>query len=412
MCEPASRGNATATAKALQSHRNSASFSTGLPSYVWHVMRVAGKGLGLKARAILMIAAAVLLFADPAGALPLPAIPRAPAAVARLPLIKVYEVCSVRREGNKRVTRYCDGEYVCDRQNPGQCKAGPELQRRLDEERRKAEEEFQQKQRELDAQLRELRTNERALGGPFRGASPVANSGRAGNCSTISSRNWSGGGAPCQQPRRLSENAYDIGRRVQSNYYRQPPQPPQRMAQANRGYSSLRFALLATNMMQAMARLQPNDPARHDMERLLQATAQEYGKRGFDTAKTLQEVAERLPNAAPPSTAAEPDQSGAQPPQAASQPAPAVAPEPEKPVVAAKDEILCSYLLTFEEGDANRLGVAVPDYCESYLRSIGRQPKDPNAPDPRRVDFSVEDLYQIIQMRKEYEAVFAPDFGE
>ena len=382
-------------------------------------MRRAWNGGSITARAILAIAAALLLCAGPAGALPLPAAPRVPApAAARLPLVKVYEVCSVRREGDKRVTRYCDGGYVCDRQNPGKCKPGPELQRKLDEEERKAEEEYQQRQREIDAQLRELRSRQRALGGPFRGANQAANSGRAGNCSTISSSKWSGGGgrsAACQQPIRLSENVYDIGRRTPPSHYRPAPQPPQRLAQANRAYSSLRFALLATNMMQAMARLQPKDPARQDMERLLQATAQEYGKRGFDTGKTLQDIAQRLPNAATPTAEPAPEQAQAAPqaspaPAAAAEPAPS--PQPDRPVVSAKDEVLCSYLLTFEEGDANTLGVPVPDYCAPYLRSIGREPKDPNAPDPRRIGFSVEDRYQINQMKAEYEALFAPDFGQ
>ena len=80
--------------------------------------------------------------------------------------------------------------------------------------------------------------------------------------------------------------------------------------------------------------------------------------------------------------------------------------------VSANDEALCSYLMTLEEGDANKLGVPVPDYCEPYLRSIGRAPRDPDARDPRQILFDLEDRVQIIQMKAEYEALFAPDFGE
>jgi hypothetical protein len=345
--------------------------------------------------------------------------PRLPELARTSRILLVRDICSVRRHGNTETTSYCDGGYVCDRQNPGMCKPGPELQRQLDEERRQEEERLAQAQRELDAQLRQLRARQRALGSVFRGPNGPVDTSRAGNCSTISSRDYSGGGpAGCQQPRRLSENVYDLSRGSAPRYrpaVRQAPQRQPLKPLIERQINTSNFANVAGYLLSAMAALQPKDPARLDMERQLENVTRQYGQRGVDTKSALEKIQNRLPNAPQPAAATEPaaddepPTDGATPAGAA---APQVAQEPAKPVIPAKDEALCSYLMTFEEGDANRLGVAVPDYCEPYLRSLGREPKDPDAPDPRRVVFALEDEYQIMMMKREYYEMFAPDLGE
>lgn len=365
-----------------------------------------------------MMNAAVLSFAlaqapSPALALPLFTPLRGPG----LPVIEVRDICSVTTRGNTETTKYCDDGYVCDRQKPGMCKPGPALQRQLDEELRKAEEELRKAERELAAQLREIRADERR-GRVFNGVG--TNPTRPANCSGISGLKGGGsgaGGSHCVSPTRLSDTVYDLGQGAPPRYrpeVRRPP-PPQTPRYSNTG-DSIRFNVLAMQMAGAIAALQPHDPARLNLEGLLSETAEQYKKRGVDTDGVLHRLAEKRP-ARPPIT--QPDAPAgsdrSQPGNsvsADSAPAAQPAAEPAAPVVSAKDEALCSYLMTFEEGDANRLGVAVPDYCEPYLRSIGRAPRDPGAPDPRQVLFDLEDQWQIIQMKREYETVFAPDFGE
>ncbi|MCL6708882.1 hypothetical protein M8R20_17980 [Pseudomonas sp. R2.Fl] len=366
-----------------------------------------------------MTAAAILLVAfaaGPASALPL----FAPVSGPGLPVIQVRDVCRVTRQGDTETTHYCDGGYVCDDQNPGMCKPGPELQRQLDEERRKAEEELMEAERKLAEQLREIRANERA-GRVFNGV--PTNPSRPANCSGISGLGGGGsgaGGPGCAPPTRLSDYVYDLGQGAPPRYrpqIRRPAQQPTPVRTSVR--DSIHFNALATQMAAAIAALQPHDPARLQLEGLLSDTAGKYRKRGVDTDTVLHRLAVEQPHSDPTSSSAEADAASAPEPsdavdQSSTDAAPAgQAPaEPAAPAVSAKDEALCSYLLTFEEGDANRLGVQVPDYCEPYLRSIGRAPRDPEARDPRQILFDLEDKVLIIQMKREYEAVFAPDLGE
>jgi len=365
--------------------------------------------------ALAFVFAGALVQMRPGFALPLPRTELAPPSM----LLLVRDICDVRREGNREITRYCDDGYVCDRQQPGMCKPGPELQRQLEAERRRLEEELAQAQRELDAELRRLRADRRAMGPVFRTHGRPVDTSRAGNCSTISSRNWSGGGAPCQQPRRLSQNVYDLSRGAAPAYRpvvrRPPPQRLRPMLDAQ--VSAHNFGVMASYLLSTMARLEPRDPARLDLQRELEQRTRQYAERGVDTKAELDKVLLRLPNApqadaAADAAATDSGVSAAGEIAAPETVAPSPAPEPAKPEVSARDEVLCSYLMTLEEGDASRLGMPVPDYCEPYLRSIGREPKDPNAPDPRRIAFELEDQYQIMMMKREYNEHFAPDLGQ
>ena len=368
------------------------------------------------ARTVSLAAALALLAAIPsASAMTFPLV-KAPA---RLPIIEVRDICRVHTEGNRRITEYCDDPYVCDLAH-AKCKPGPELQRQLDEKRRQAEEAQRrvlEQQRQMEAQVRELRARQRAQAALYQGASNVlAMANRAGSCSTITSRDGGpvGGGArtPCQAPRKLSDNVYPMNQRAPVQYR---PRPNPAASSSTSLRNKLRFALMARNVINAIAQLQQHDPTRQNAQDALTEAAHKFGLRDVDAAKIIQDVAVNLTEPDPPQPP-----SGQDPTQAASPSAPRSAAEtptaepaePPRPVVSAKDEALCSYLMTLEEGDANRLGVPVPDYCEPYLRSIGRTPKDPNAPDPRTVKFSLEDDVAAWDMRDEYLKQYAPDFGK
>ena len=79
------------------------------------------------------------------------------AAADALPILRVRDVCRVRYEGRTKITSYCNDPYVCDRANPGKCKPGAELQRKLDADMARLDE----MRRNLNAEIRNLRRTAR-----------------------------------------------------------------------------------------------------------------------------------------------------------------------------------------------------------------------------------------------------------
>jgi hypothetical protein len=94
---------------------------------------------------------------------------------------------------------------------------------------------------------------------------------------------------------------------------------------------------------------------------------------------------------------------------------PAVTEEPaatEAPTISANDEVLCSYLMTLEAGDANNLGVPVPEYCKPYLRSLGRTDVDAVRTDPRTILFNSSDYEEIRKLQQVVIDMWPPGFAE
>jgi hypothetical protein len=324
----------------------------------------------------IVLGAAFAAMAIAVGDAPVSAFPVAPDlgkaaghAADRSPILQVRDICDVRYQGNTKHTRYCDDPYVCDRGNPGKCKPGPELQRKLDAEL----ERMNDMRRNLDAQLRNLRRGARTTNFTGTGRGNGSNDRRGGDSRNIPSPQYGKARPPQDRP-----------------VYGAMPRRTAQVAPNSRA-PSLRSRLTLALMVQVLSKMTPDDPDRLDQQAKIVAKAKEFEAQGENIAPALQKLIEDgAQEAADREKENRGPVRGAQAPPAEAAPLPPppsqAAADPPKPY-SDKDEALCSYLMTLapdqrsDKARLSRLGQPVPAYCEPYLNSLPK-PSAEAAPPP------------------------------
>lgn len=329
-------------------------------------------------------------------------------------VLDVRDICRVYTQGNQRVTQYCDHPYVCDLA-ANKCKPGPELQRQIDEERRQREAELRRLreqqarlQAEYEARVREVQRQHRA---GMQARSGTVDNRVASGCATIryfdqvSCVNVTGLRANTQVSDPRSIPGYQPVR-APGVQPQQRAQPQQAMRPSPSLRNTLRFQNLVGPMVEAMRTLPRSDPGRQEAERVLEAATRAYNDVGADTRAVLERLNRNYPERQQPNE----NSSGPQVlilnpvrQDAAERSAPPEPEAPPRPRVSQRDEALCSFLLSQEQGSAERLGVQAPDYCNAYARSIGHVRPDT---DPRWLPWALEDKTEVNRFVQE-----AVDYG-
>ena len=348
------------------------------------------------------------------------------AAADALPILRVRDVCRVRYEGRTKITSYCNDPYVCDRANPGKCKPGAELQRKLDADMARLDE----MRRNLNAEIRNLRRTARKTYFA-RNTNSRADDRRASGCKQV--RMFGNIAQICPgdaEKGRLSNSAYN-DRIIPSPQYgkARPPQDrpvygavPRRNAQvAPRSRPpSLRAKTTMALMVRDFFQMEPNDPDRTEQQNKIVAKAKEFEAQGEDIAPELKRLFEE---AAKEAADREKEKRGSVP----DTPLPAEVPPPPAEQAAAdppkpysdKDEALCSYLMTLAPDQRDdkarmvRLGQQVPAYCEPYLNSLPKPAATQEAAAPpfylRESD--KEEAHKLAEDFYRQE-VLPPDYGK
>jgi hypothetical protein len=223
-----------------------------------------------------------------------------------------------------------------------------------------------------------------------------------GNCSTTGSKT-------------LEENVYNMAGGMPRRIIRPAPPPVVKRPPAGLR-QQLRFAAALNYLAGVLATRTPDAPDRQQIQDGLDKLAGEARKAGVDPDPII--GAARAPAGGKVTAASAPASSGPAEPAALESPSataaaaeimadPPAPPEPQKPAISAKDEALCEYLLSLDRDRAGSLPFEAPDYCEPYLRSIGRT--DRPKPDPELQRLSSGGLEEETALQEVFGDLLPPE---
>lgn len=326
-------------------------------------------------------------------------------------LHNVIVVCRKFRQGNKIITRYCEDGYECE---PGdKCGPGPEMRRKMEEERARAKKELDDAQAELKKREAELEASTREL------------------------RRFARLGQDVQRP------AYDDPRRMPSPQYgmAKPPlantppryavrQPVRTVRSSGSGSASggggsvynlpVRLMMFFSSRVSRRNSLPQGDPERHAIDRELETYRQALKKEGVVLEEFVRNDTAPPPAAPPPqdASATAPAQSSPQsgdgvagqnaatPPSGgqaqAAEPAPP--PGPAAPELSHADTVWCNFMRARSRRGDLTGGQPFPEQCKGARDVL---PSD-EEPDPTIMEMDSADREEIEKITRSFQDQLPP----